>query len=90
MEYLEFLEHMRTLLHACHDFEVRTAPPGCVALPSLFQKIVESEIQNEHQRGELALKLAEKKESQEPFRCTQCGDAIWYGERQHVCRGGKS
>lgn len=58
MEYLEWLEHADTFLRAVHDFEKRTAPPNCVALPPLALSIIQSEIQNERRRGELALELS--------------------------------
>ena len=52
MEYLEWLEHFDTLMKTWG-----VSSPGTVNR-DLFH-VVQSEIQNERQRGELAIKLSE-------------------------------
>lgn len=94
MEYLEFLEHMRTLLDAPMKRAFESSD-GFIAVGRALQvfpvlkAIVDSEIQSEHQRGELALRLAlpipPEAKPGDPWRCAQCGDVIYFGERQHVC-----
>ena len=57
MEYLEWLEHAQLFLEAC-DREQRLAVQSGRDGVSLRQ-VVESEIQNEHRRAELAQHLTD-------------------------------
>jgi hypothetical protein len=57
MEYLDLLEHFATLLEAWR----RDHPHDLYIYPEDLLSTIQSEIQNERQRGELAIKLAEQR-----------------------------
>ena len=61
MEYSEWLEHAETLARACVR-ETKLSHGDIPALWAVFETI-QSEIQNERRRGELAVQLSESKEA---------------------------
>ena len=56
MEYLDLLEHFPTLLEAWR----KRNPQDMFIYPEDLLATIQSEIQNERNRGELAIKLAEQ------------------------------